>query len=245
MKNIHLIIYSCILLLVDSGCGKNGTDCFMSTGEISREERTASPFDSIDVGDNVSLFLIQDTVDKVVVEAGKNLLHGITTNVNNKQLIIRNLNTCNWVRSYDKPINVYVSFRNFWKIAYNSSGDIATMNTISLDSLLVEIWGGCGEVSLDVNLNQGYFYLKLGTADLILSGKCGVASLYTGDFGLLDARELNAGYAFITSRSSNNCYVKASEEVNATIESIGNIYYTGNPKAVITTIHGSGSVIPF
>ncbi len=235
--------FTFFLLLLISGCGKTGIDCFTSTGEIVHEERSVDEFDSIEINNNVNLFISKDSIRKVVVEAGENIITNIITSVENKQLTIRNENTCNWVRSYNKPINVYVSTPYLYKIYYNSSGNVNSLNTLEFDSLKLEAWGGCGTIELDVDIFLGYFYLQLGTSDVHLEGSCGIASMVTGDFGFLDARELQTGFVFIASRSSNDCYVHVVQGLNATIESIGNIYYYGSPKEITTTINGPGSVI--
>ena len=241
-RNLNLAL-TCFLLLVISGCGKTGIDCITNTGEIITEERSVDEFDSIVLNNNVNLFISKDSISKVVVEAGKNILPNIITTVENKQLTIGNENRCNWVRSYSKPINVYISTPYLYKIYYNSSGDITSLNTLEFDSLRLEAWGGCGTIELDIDIYQGYFYLQIGTLDIHLKGSCGIASIYSGDFGLLDARELQSGYVFIASQSSNDCYVNANHELHATIESIGNIYYYGSPQEITTTINGTGIVI--
>ena len=216
-----------------------------SSGEIILQERDIPAFDSIEVYDYVNLFISQDTIYKIVVESGKNIIGGIETTVENRNLVIHNTNGCNWVRNYNKPINVYISTPNLWKIYYNSSGNITSLNTITTDSIKVEVWGGCGKIDLNLDAYIGFFYLQIGTVDILLSGRCGIVSMYTGDFGLVDARNLNTAFAFVSNKSSNDCYIQVHEEFSATIQSIGNIYYTGNPKKIETTIEGSGSVIAF
>jgi len=241
-RNLNLAL-TFFLLLIISGCGKTGIDCMTNTGEIIQEKRSVDEFDSIVLINNVNLFISKDSISKVVVEAGKNLLPNIITKVENKQLTVGNENKCNWIRSYNKPINVYISTPYLYKIFYNSSGNITSLNTLEFDSLKLEALGGCGTIELDIDIFQGYFYLHMGTSDIHLKGSCGIASIYSGDFGLLDARELRSGFVFIASRSSNDCYVYVNQGLNATIESIGNIYYYGSPKEITTIINGAGSVI--
>jgi len=98
MKQLkHLILaISFTMIFAFLGCGKSGIDCFTNSGEIIIEERTVEPFDSISVNDYVNIFISKDSIDKIVVEAGKNIISGITTKIENRQLIIRNENTCNW-----------------------------------------------------------------------------------------------------------------------------------------------------
>jgi hypothetical protein len=209
------------------------------------QERPVAPFDSIDLADNVNLILTQDTVDKVTVEAGSNIISGITTVIQNRQLVIRNLNTCNWLRSYDKPINAYVSVKKLWKIYYNASGDVSSTNTLAGDSVKVEVWGGSGTINLSLNYSQGWFGLLMGTADYNLHGTCSMASVYTNDLGFFQAKDLQTKYCYVTSKGSNDCYVNVSVSIYAVIENIGSVYYTGNPPGVGGKITGKGVLEPF
>jgi len=246
MKNTMIRIMLCGFPFLLFGCGDTGSDCITNTGEIIQVSRQVEPFDSIQLLDNVNLFITQDSLEQyIIVEAGKNIIDGISTEVENRQLTIRNLNKCNWLRSYDKPLNVYLRTPHVWKINYNSSGNLTTQNTLVMDSLKLEVWGGCGRIELYLDLYQGAFYLQIGTADIHLNGQCGISYMYSGDFGLIDASQMKTAYSFISSQSSNDCYIWVTKELHATIESIGNIYYKGNPGVIETTINGQGRVIAY
>jgi hypothetical protein len=242
---ISLLLTGAAALIFLYGCDKSGTNCFSNTGDIIRQERILPGFDSIEMNDNVNVILTHDTVSSVVVEAGQNIISGITTEVVNRNLVIHNLNMCNWTRSYDKPVNVYVSVNYLWKIYYISSGDLTTTNALPYDSLKVEVWGGCGTIDLDMDVTTGYFIENLGTADFILRGKCGICYVYSGEYGPFHCEDLDVGYFFITSISSNDCWLKAKKILGATISGIGNVYYTGQPDSVYSTITGSGRLIRY
>jgi len=242
--NLIILIAAMAGCCMMSACSKSGK-CFSNSGSIIRQERPVSPFDSIDLADNVNLILTQDSVEKVTVEAGSNIISGITTEIIDHQLFIRNLNTCNWLRSYDKPLNVYVSVRKLWKIYYNAAGNVSSTNTLKGDSIRVEIWGGCGTIDLTLNQGKGWFVMNMGTADYQLHGKCDIADLYINDLGLVRATELATRFCSVTSRGTNNCYVNVSVTLYAVIENIGSVYYTGNPSGVGGKITGSGVLEPF
>jgi hypothetical protein len=239
---LMMLFFAAALLL--SGCGKNGGVCVSNSGQLTRQVRIVADFNLINLNDNVSLILTTDSLSQIVVEAGRNIIGGISTKVENGQLTIVNNNTCNWLRDYSKPINVYISSRKLWKIKYNGSGDVTTTGTLKLDSLAVEVWGGCGTIDLSLDIWQGSFSLNMGTVDIRLRGVSAITSVYTGDYGLYDGRNLKTGFTFITSKGSNDAYVWAINSLNATIQSIGNIYYTGNPAAITTSITGAGKIIP-
>lgn len=245
----QLSINSILFLLLGSillgGCDKSGTNCFNSTGKIIRQERQVSPFDSITMNDNVNVILTQDSVDMLVVEAGEHIINGISTEVIDRNLVIHNNNVCNWTRSFNNPINVYISLNYLWKVYYNSSGDLTSANTLDLDSLMVEVWGGCGTIDLDLDLFTGYFSENLGTVDFQLKGFCAICYIWSGEYGPFNCGDLNTAYCFLTTQSSNDCRVRVEKMLGVTINSIGNVYYTGDPDSVSATITGQGKLIRY
>jgi hypothetical protein len=180
-----------------------------------------------------------------VVEAGEKIIGGIKTVTDNRQLIIDNTNTCNWVRSYDKPLNVYVHVKNLRKIYYLSAGNITTTNVLTPESFLLDVWGGCGSIDLSINVNQGFIYEHMGTADITVRGRAVYNSVVLGDFGFLQLKDLNTDFTYVSNTGTNDCYVNAVKYLDATIRSIGNIYYTGKPDTVYAHITGAGQLIEF
>lgn len=239
---IHLLLLLGLASLLLSSCEKSGGNCLTSTGKIVKEVRTIDDFDSIEIQNYVNVILTQDSSNTVTVESGENILDGIETSVTNKNLLISNNNTCNWLRSYNTPINVYVSVKNLQKIYYNSSGNVSTTNTLNSYNFKCEVWGGCGSIQLDLNVYQSYFILQMGTVDFTLTGRSAINSIYAGDYGFFQCKDLSTGYTYIINQGSNDCYVKASQYLEATINSIGNIYYTGQPDELVTHINGTGEV---
>jgi hypothetical protein len=247
MKHFYYSALSslCLLGLFLSACSKDGGKCVSNTGQIILQDRHISEFDSIRVLDNVNVILTQDSVNKVAVEAGENIIGGIKTELSGSELVLYNTNNCNWLRSYSKPINIHVSVKNLLKIHYESAGDISCTDTLRSGYLKIDMWGGCGTIDLKVNVSDGYFIQHMGTATLILHGICKISSVFAGDYGLLQLGELQTGYSFVTNSGSNDCYVNAKHALQATIISIGNIYYSGNPHDVNSTITGAGRLIPY
>lgn len=238
-----LLMILCVLFIV-SGCAKDGGVCVSSTGQIIQQVRNIPDYTEIDIRNNVNLILSTDSVNKVIVEAGQNIIGGVTTKVVNGQLLISNNSKCNWLRDYSRPVNVYISNSKLWKITYNGSGNITTAGTLKQDSLNIQVWGGCGTIELTVDLWQGSFSLIMGTVDYKLHGVSAITSVYMNDYGLYDARDMKTGYTFITSKGSNDGYVQAVNYLEATITSIGNIYYLGDPKSVKVTRTGAGDLLP-
>jgi hypothetical protein len=234
-----------VLILGFNACQKAPVlDCFKSTGKIAQEQRAIGDFKTIVLKNNINLFLTQSDRNNLVVEGGSNLLPKIVTEIQDDTvLVIRNDNKCNWVRSYDKPLNVYLEFTELELLEYRSIGDVTSDDTLKLDSLTVDVKEGAGKIALIVKTPLVYCNLHYGTADIRLRGRADLSYVFGDSFGRIDNRELQVGQVYVTNKSANDMYLYASLKLGATIDNIGNIYYTGNPPEVGLQRNSSGNLI--
>ncbi len=232
------------MVLLWTGCEKTSvTDCFVSTGKVIKTERYVSAFHAVVLKDNVNLYLRQADTARLVLEAGSNLMRKIYTEVKDSVLYIGNNNSCNWVRSYNKPVNVFLDFTRFDSLEYRSIGNVENFDTLRLDSLKIEVKEGAGLIALIVDIKELHTNLHYGTADLKMSGKCTLSYVYSAGFGLIDNRNLEARQIYADNKSSNDVYLNSTEVLEVTIHNIGNVYYTGNPGKIKLNRIGTGELI--
>jgi hypothetical protein len=234
-----------LLVLLSFGCQKSPVfDCFTSTGDMVKEERQIGQFNTIVVRDNLNLVLRQSNRNRLVVEGGSNLLPKIVTEVTNDSLLeLRNDNRCNWVRSFDKPITVYLDFVDLEEIEYRTIGEVTNLDTLRLDSLSVDVREGAGKIDLILHTPLLHCNLHYGTADIVMKGEAEVSYVFGDGFGRIDNRDLLSSQVYVTNKSSNDMYLHATLRLGATIENIGNIYYRGNPDEIGLNRIGSGDLI--
>ncbi len=233
-----------ILLLFTVSCEKASVaDCFKSTGSIVQEERPVTGFHTVILHDNVSLVLESSNTNHLTIEAGKNLMKKIVTEVNDSVLTIRNNNSCNWVRSYDKPVTAYLSFTELDTLEYRSIGDVTSKDTIRVGNMEISVKEGAGEIGFIVDAVILHCNLHYGTADIKMKGHAGVCYVYSGGFGLIDNRDLDADFVYLETRSSNNVYVQVHKVLGVTIDNIGNVLYTGDPYDISVVQNSSGQLI--
>jgi hypothetical protein len=206
-------------------------DCFKSTGKIIFEEREAPDFRHIVLRDNVNIILTQDNHCGIRVQAGENLIGSVITEVVDGQLTIRNDNQCNWVRSYDKDINVYLTVNNLVSIYYMAAGNIISTNTIVSDSLNIAVWDGSGLIDMDIQTVNSVLSLHYGSVD------------FAASYGPFHCQDLVSVFCFMNNRGSNDCYVNCTKQLEVEIENIGNIYYKGDPEVIKANITGTGQLI--
>lgn len=243
MRFLNLIL---LLLVVSSysSCKKKDLgDCFKSTGEIIEQQREVGEFSKIILLDNVNLVLSPSESDMLIVSAGENLMDKIITEVNDNALTVSNTNSCNWVRDFDVPITVYLSVGRLNEIEYRSIGDINCTDTIFSDTLEINVYEGAGTLNILTNTYQLRTSLHYGTADIKLSGRCRLSYVYSAGWGLIDNRALISKQVYVGNNSSNDIYLSAVHTLAATVQGIGNIYYTGNPENISFNQIGSGQLI--
>ncbi|MCF6341458.1 MAG: DUF2807 domain-containing protein [Bacteroidales bacterium] len=230
-----------------SSCEKSSVfDCFKNTGPITSEERKVADFDHILLRHNINLHLRQAAKNRIVVQSGSKLMKKIKTTVNaDGQLEIRNDNSCNWVRDYNIPIDLYLDFVQLDAIEYRSTGDVLSEETLFFDTLRIDVLEGSGTIDLDIDAQVLFCELTYGTADIVLKGNSGLCYVYSAGFGRIDNRKLKGKFVYVNNKSSNDMYLQATVELGATIENIGNIYYTGNPPTVFLNKKGEGKLIEF
>jgi len=234
----YLLLLSFATLLFAS-CDKG---CLSSTGSETTNEREISDFRHIQVWDNIDVQITQAAENHLRVKAGKNIIKNVETEIQDGILIISNQNKCNWVRAYDKRITVFVDVKDLYEIEIHGTGEISSTNTIVSDSLMLNVWDAAGKVMLDIETKKSTIRYHIGTADIIYSGKTRLSYISANSFGLVDAVNLESEQTYISTLGSNNNYVWATEILEATISSIGNIYYKNDPVILRTFITGSGEV---
>ncbi|MBG0781188.1 MAG: DUF2807 domain-containing protein [Bacteroidales bacterium] len=243
MKKIKLPFLFMLAISIAFSCSKSPGDCFTTTGEITTESRQLETFNSILMEDNVDVELVAGTAPMVEISAGKNLLEKIETTVIEGELIIKNNNHCNFVRSYDKPIKAKVYFQEIDSIEYRSIGNLTCLDAINNpDTFKIDVFEGSGNIDLllDNYLTQLNFHY--GTATLKAAGFSQLTYLYQVSYGPIDARNLLSNFAYLENNSTNSTWVRANTILEATINSIGDVYYFGDPQIGLSG-GGSGGLI--
>ena len=242
-KAILYILY--IFFFALASCEKSGIDdCLQSTGKIISEDRlVGNDIRHIYLNNNVNLILAQSNTCRLSVEAGENLMGEIITESDGDTLRIKNTNKCNWIRSYEHDITVYLSLKHLEGLYYNSSGDIISTNTLQCDSLSVQAWDGSGLISLDIESNKSLLSLHYGSVDFQVKGYSKVNYIYAASYGPFYCEDLETEFTFMNNRGSNDCYVYCKQRLEVEIEYVGDIYYRGDPPVIIENISGSGKLI--
>jgi len=235
-----------IIILLFAGCAKDNGVCVSTTGKTITRERQVQPYRTVEVNDNINLILTQDpAINKIIVEAGENLIDGITTEIDSGKLVLRNQNSCNWLRSFKVPVNVYLTFTQLDTIIFQAAGNITCTNDWTNYSAYLEVIEGAGKIDLKLQVYRSYFMIRYGTTNITVTGNSEVTTLISYGFGPLHAEDLVSKFTYVSCYSSNDMFVYSSIDLAVEIGNIGNVYYRGDPATISTKYLSEGKLIKF
>ncbi len=230
-----------VIITMAAMCGISCSDlgdCVKGTGEIVPEERPAGFFDAITLDDDINLMILNDTFQSIEVEAGKNLLPEIVTEVSDGMLYIRNDNVCKYSRSYQKEIMVKVGTSFLDKLAFAGSARITSGNILSFSHLLMWLDGARGEINLEINIEELIIEHVSGNGLTVLSGEVKDGIINSEAQGLLYLKDLKISNLKMISNSYNDAWIWVTDTIDITISNLGNVYCRGNP--VVRSYHRTG-----
>ena len=247
MKSYNLIklpVILGLLILLLISCKASLEDCFKSTGAIKIEERILMDFDSIRLEDNVNIILIQDTINKIRLEAGENLLPKIKSEVSNRLLVVKNENDCNWVRKLNVPINAYVHFKDLSIITNMGVASISNEDSLKIKGHAIDIRiTETGDIHLAGEFDWIYARIIVATGNLTLEGKADGLELYADGTSLVHAEKLLVGYASIETLLTGDIWVNPTDQISAKIFWQGNVYYKNSPQIILQQETSTGKLI--
>lgn len=239
-------VLALFLGLIVLGCEKQeDRSCFKSVGGASSIEISLEEFNKIYMGPHIKYVLIQSDEEKVVIEGGKNLLNFIETSVVDKKLSITNNNKCNWLRSYDKVVTVYIYVKDIINIEFEGTHEVTCYNVLDVTDLSLTIRDGAGAFNLNVNGNSLHATITHGWGNFKLSGNVNYLSLDIRSNGFGDAYDLTVNDSLkvvsntteLVKMNPNNCLLRAQSF------SSGDIWYVGAPTFIEYNAYATGKLI--
>lgn len=190
----------------------------VGNGIVASTERVIPVFTSVVVEGSTDLEIVAgDSNQKVVVEGDSNLLSNIITEVKNGVLTIRAEKGYHTKNALIVKANV----ASLSKIEIQGSSDVTAKNLKNTDTE-IEI-AGSGDVRVD--------------------GVTQNLKVYIAGSGDVSAEKLTTNNANVQIDGSGNVSANCNNDLSVEINGSGDVSYTGNPKAVHSSVNGSGEVV--
>lgn len=237
IRNIIFIFW----LLINASCKKDSA-CFHSYGKDTSFSISTSPYDSVVVSGDFNLNLIQSNEYRVEIVGGENNAKFIEIEHENEKLTLSNRNKCNWLRDYDKELQVNLYFEDLYEIRSTGQTYIYNDTPLILDTLFVHITG-VGDIKLSFD-SLNYLWSEMYVlGDLELEGNMNTLNCNVTSFGNLKAKNLRANNLFIETSNEGDAHIYPMQFTKATCSSIGNIFYYNEGEVVEILESGKGKYL--
>ncbi|RIV42878.1 head GIN domain-containing protein [Flagellimonas pelagia] len=228
------------LFLLFIACnGDNVPDCFQNAGDLVRVPVDVPEFTTMTVFENVKVVLKQGDEQSVEIETGEYLLDDVSAEVEDGRLILRNENSCNYVREYGLT-TVYVTSPNITEIRSSTGLPITSDGALDYPSisLISESYTNpeteTTDGSFDLEMNSttvsivvnGIAYFKLRGLTTNLN-----VTVAAGD-SRIEAEDLVANAVSINHRGTNDVYVNPQQRISGVIRGTGDVISVNRPPEV-------------
>jgi hypothetical protein len=246
-EKMKFLAISILILILGFSCKKSEErKCWKGLGSDSSVEIPLDSVNFFNLNKGVKYRIYQDTLRKVVVKGGENVI-GLVDVVNEDcELTISNLNKCNFLRDSERVIEVEIHYPYLNEFYIEPSDSIVFENTVISNSLNIELREGGGSMLLDVDVNTLGIVVSKGTADYTLTGSANSASIKIQHNGFADASGFSANNIYGYSNSTADLRLNLDScDALIGVNGPGNVYYTGVPLSLIEESIGSGQLLEY
>ena len=215
-KTLSLLV---VVAAVVAGCGssaRQSSSSIKGSGKVVSVSRDVPSFTKIDLRGAATISVTVGKKTAVAISGDDNIVPLIHTEVNDGTLVISQ------TRGYSTDIGLDVR--------------------VSTPELVGSTLSGAGSLTADGISSKSFTADVAGAGRLDLVGTTGSVDLDVAGVGAVELGSLIARNAHVTLSGTGSVNVYASGTLDATVNGVGSIRYSGNPAHVKTHIHGLGAI---
>ena len=213
-----------------------------ATGDVIREDRAVSGFDSIVIEYPADVTITQASSESLSIQAQSDILPEIRTEVRSGVLYISPPSGLIGLhRPRSEPVRIDVTVADLAYVGFSSAGRV-NIRDFNLDNLSVSA-SGAGEVDI-VNLTAQRLDCDMsGAGSLKVGGPSAVGALKVtiSGVGSFDGEDLQSGTADVNISGAGSATVWVTRQLTAQISGLGSVRYYGTPN-VSKEVSGLGDV---
>jgi len=224
MKTIIERVSGIVLLVVAiwlfGGCDEkflNNTEQIVGSGTLTTRTVSTPEFSGIVLTGIGEVYVTQDSVQSVRIEADDNIIDRLQLDVHSGKL-----NVGIQQGSYSHvTIKIYISMKSVESLELTGAGNFATVGPIDAATLSCTI-SGAGNMTLTGRAVQEIVALQ------------GAGSIHGFD--------LESARCSVMLSGTGSAEVNVTQHLDATVSGVGSVIYAGNPPEVIGHVSGVGSI---
>ncbi len=206
-------------------------------GKVVEENRQMGSFDGIRVSRGMDVYISQDSVQKVVVEADENLMDVIQTRVEDNNLVITVTEN---IRDA-KAKKVHITVKNLNEISAMAGSNVFTEETLRFDNVKLSSMAG-SNLKLDL-VTKSLLARAAAGSNILLRGLSKNAECKAMAGSNIRAQDFKVYKGTARANSGSNIWMTVDNEIDANASSGGNVYYFGNPATTNVKNSSGGNTI--
>ncbi|MDF1477698.1 DUF2807 domain-containing protein [Leifsonia sp. H3M29-4] len=198
--------------------------------------RELSGVEGVELRTSGDLTIVSGAAESLTITAESSMIDNLTSDVRDGTLILdAAAGDSGWGR-----IEYTLTVPRVDLIRLAGSGDISG-NSILAESATIDDTGS-GDVSLSSSTTTDLAVTMTGSGDITIEGTTLSLRLSSEGSGNFDGSLLEARIANVDLSGSGSAHVVALRDLTAAVSGSGDIFYTGNPGNVVTSLDGSGEI---
>ncbi len=226
---ISLFLISCNFSF-DNFSGTKGN------GNIVKEIRSVKSFNSIEAASAFNITVIKGDVQELLIETDDNLLEQIISKVEGDELILSTKGNIN----RPTKMNVTITIPELKEIDLSGACELISESRFENSKMELELSGAshadikvkCEEIDIDMS----------GASKLNISGYASTQKIEASGACKIYSYDLESNKVDINCSGASTVKIFVKEAIHGDISGASNVYYKGNPKAVVVETSGAASV---
>lgn len=239
MKTYHYLLALAFLAVMS--CTSRTSGERQESGENVTDERKLSGISQVKISGILNVYLSQGDEESIHVEGDEKAVSLLEIIEDGEVLEIGYRDEDNVKNIFeDFTPDIYLTVSDLSRLSFEGVGNIQTKSSFQVDDLLIS-GDGIGKIDLEIEAKtiEATFNMM---GNIVLRGSVETISLSNEGMGKIDASKLIAQKMTLTSSGIGLVDVYCEEELAITVNGIGSVNYSGNPKVIKEDINGIGKV---
>jgi hypothetical protein len=239
MKTQHYFLVLAFLAL--ASCTSRSSRDRVASGESVTDERNLSGISQVKISGIMNLYLSQGDNESLRIEGDEKAISLLEITENGDLLEIGYNDEDNVKNIFeDFTPDIYLTVSDLRKLSFDGVVNIESENTFQVEELTI-IGDGIGKIDLEIEAKMIDASFNM-MGSIVLRGQVETIKLSNEGMGKIDASKLIAQKMNLSSSGIGKVDVFCEDELSITVNGIGSVNYSGNPKVIKEDVNGIGKV---
>lgn len=236
-KGFYIGLFCMIMALIS--CDKDEISIKPSS-TISRETRSVSSFNRIDISDTFEAFVsIGNEPEGIVIEANDNLFKHIVVENRGDRLIVKLKDRTN-IKG-NPTLKAYITASTLEAVQASGASSVYLQDRLENQFFSLDL-SGASDFNGFINTLEMEADLS-GASDAQLSGKVGNMDAFLSGASNLKDFSLSVKELQVDMTGASNCNLSVSEKIDVRASGASSLYYIGNAQIVNQSLSGASQII--